>query len=295
MVQSKALRIVVTGAGGIVGSALRERLPQEPTAVEVVGLTHADLDVTDDRRVEERLLEIAPDAVIHAAAYTNVDQCEEEPDRAREVNAEGTAHIAGVCKALGCGLIYLSTDYVFDGKSDRPYQEEDPVSPLGVYGATKWEGEVAVREQGPEDSLIVRTAWIYGWGSRHFVDAILEKGNLGEPLRVVTDQRGSPTYAGDLADALKDLLAARARGMLHVTGQGDCTWYEFAREILEVAGFDPELVKETTSTTLDRRAPRPSYSVLDNAAFRVRTGRAMRPWPEALRDYLAQRGVLLEA
>ena len=126
------------------------------------------------------------------------------------------------------------------------------------------------------------------------MDAILEKGNLGEPLRVVTDQRGSPTYAGDLADALKDLLAARARGMLHVTGQGDCTWYEFAREILEVAGFDPELVKETTSTTLDRRAPRPSYSVLDNAAFRVRTGRAMRPWPEALRDYLAQRGVLLE-
>jgi dTDP-4-dehydrorhamnose reductase len=236
--EQKTLRVAVTGAGGLLGSALREVLPKTPDSMEFIGLARGELDVTKAETVRERLEAIRPDAVIHAAAHTGVDACEEEPELAREVNAVGTAHVARVCAEMKCRLIYLSTDYVFDGTSERPYREDDPIAPLGVYGKTKWEGEVAVREEGPENFLIVRTAWVYGIGGRNFVDAILEKGTLGEPLRVVTDQRGSPTYAPDLADALKALLLTEARGVVHVSGGGECSWYEFAREILSSAGQD---------------------------------------------------------
>ncbi len=250
--------------------------------------------MTDARCVKKRLEDISPDAVIHAAAFTLVDQCEEEPELAWEVNVVGTANVAVACKSLGCRLVYLSTDYVFDGKSVEPYREEDPVSPLGVYGNTKWKGELAVLEEGPDNSLIVRTAWVYGHGGRNFVDAILEKGNLGEPLKVVTDQKGSPTFSDDLADALNALLSIQANGTVHVTGHGACTWYEFAKEVLSTSGLEVGLLEETTSATLGRRAPRPSYSVLDDEVFRSLTGSVMRSWPEALRDYLVQRGVSLE-
>lgn len=290
----KPPRVAVTGAGGILGTALREILPKGPEPMEAVGLTHADLDVTRPEDVREGLSEIRPDAVIHAAAYTQVDACEETPDLAREVNAVGTAHMGRTCKELNCRLIYLSTDYVFDGKSDRPYREDDPVCPLGVYGRTKWEGEVAVRREGPADSLIVRTSWVYGRGGRNFVDAILEKGALGEPLRVVNDQRGSPTNSVDLADALKALLRTEARGVVHVSGGGECSWYEFARQILAAAGQDPDLVEPIPARGLGRRAPRPAYSVLDGTAYQRWTGRDMRPWPEALVDYLARRGAVIE-
>lgn len=294
MNRSRVLRVAITGAGGIVGTALMGQLPKGSSNFEVIGFTREDLDVTDAQCVEERLGDVLPDAVIHAAAYTQVDQCEEEPEYAREVNVVGTANVAAVCKNLGCHLIYLSTDYVFDGKSVQPYREGDPVSPLGVYGITKWEGELAVRDKGPGNALVVRTAWVYGHGGRNFVDAILEKGNLGEPLRVVADQKGSPTFSEDLADALKALLSIQAKGIVHVTGHGVCTWYEFAKEVLSAAGLEVGLLEETTSATLGRRAPRPSYSVLDDAIFRSLTGLMMRPWPEALKDYLAQRGMLLE-
>ncbi len=293
-VDRKSLRVAITGAGGILGTALKEILPKGPVSMEAVGLTRAELDVTRPGDVQERLAEIHPDAVIHAAAYTKVDACEEDPDLAREVNAAGTAHLARTCSELNCRLIYLGTDYVFDGKSGRPYCEDDPVSPLGVYGRTKWEGEVAVREEGPEDSLVVRTSWVYGPGGRNFVDAVLEKGALGESLRVVNDQRGSPTYSQDLAEALKALLLTEVRGTVHVSGGGECTWYEFARETLSAAGQAPDLVEPISSRTLGRPAPRPAYSVLDGAAYQDWTGRAMRPWAEALRDYLALRGALLD-
>jgi dTDP-4-dehydrorhamnose reductase len=291
----KTLHVAITGAGGILGTALQEVLPDGLDPMKATALTRADLDVTRPDDVRRRLEEIRPDAVIHAGAYTGVDGCEEEPGRAREVNVDGTAHVARTCRALNCRLLYLSTDYVFDGKSDRPYREDDPVSPLGVYGNTKWEGEEAVRREGPEDSLIVRTSWVYGRAGRNFVDAILEKGALAEPLRVVTDQRGSPTYARDLAEALQALLLAEAQGTVHVTGGGDCSWYDFAREILMAAGQDPILVEPTTSRALGRRAPRPAYSVMDGTAYRRWTGRTMRPWGEALRDYLKLRGSLLES
>lgn len=293
--EGRPLRVAVTGAGGILGTALREVLPEGPHPMEALGFTRADLDVARPEEVEEKLSAARPDAVVHAGAFTKVDACEDEPDRARRVNAAGTAHVARACAKLSCRLVYLSTDYVFDGNSSRPYREDDPVSPLGVYGRTKWEGEVAVREEGPQDSLIVRTAWVYGRGGRNFVDAVLEKGALGEPLRVVDDQRGSPTYSRDLAEALKALLRTKARGTVHVSGAGECSWYEFAREVLRAAGQDPGLVEPTSTRTLGRRAPRPAYSVLDTSAYGEWTGRRMRPWPEALRDYLALRGALMES
>ncbi len=287
-------RVAITGAGGILGTALRACLPEGPDAMVAVGLTRADLDITRPEAVQGKLEEISPDAVIHAAAYTKVDAAEEEPDAARAVNAAGAANVARTCASLGCRLIHLSTDYVFDGTSDRPYREDDPVSPLGVYGATKWEGEEAVRAHGPADSLVVRTAWVYGPAGRNFVDAILEKGALGEPVRVVNDQRGAPTYSADLAGALKALVRTEARGVVNVTGGGECTWYDFAREILSAAGQDPVIVEPTSARLLGRKAPRPAYSVLDGSAYRGWTGRALRSWAEALRDYLALRGALLE-
>ena len=292
--RDNVLRVAITGAAGILGTALRECLPEGPDSMETVGLTRADLDVTRPEEVRTKLEEISPDVVVHAAAYTKVDAAEEEPDLAREVNAAGTAHVARTCAALGCRLLYLSTDYVFDGTSDRPYREDDPVSPVGVYGTTKWEGEVAIRAHGPADSLVVRTAWVYGPAGRNFVDAILEKGNLAEPIRVVNDQRGAPTYSADLAEALKALLRTGAQGVVNVTGGGACTWYDFAREILVAAGQDPILVEPTSARLLGRKAPRPAYSLLDGAVYRSWTGRTLRPWPEALRDYLALRGAILE-
>ena len=276
------MRIVVTGADGQLGRELVRTLASHG---EVIGTTIADLDVTDPR-CADRLASLRPDWVVHAAGATDVDGCEREPARAMAVNGEGTRRVAEGCRRAGARLVYLSTDYVFDGAKGSPYTEEDSPAPLSAYGLSKLEGERAARTL-TSGWAIVRTAWLFGVHGRNFVKGILERAAAGERLRVVDDQVGSPTYAADLADAVAVLLSRGLMGLYHVTNRGSCSWYEFARQILLLAGCAPTDLSRITSGELHRPARRPAYSVLENAAWRAAGLPALRPWPEALAAMLA--------
>jgi len=276
------MRIVVTGADGQLGVEL---VPTLSVRTEVIGTTIADLDVTD-HDCADRIAALAPDWVVHAAAATDVDGCEREPERAMVVNAEGTRLVAEGCRRAGAGLVYLSTDYVFDGRKGAPYTEADTPAPLNAYGRSKLEGERAVRSVVSR-WLIVRTAWLYGTQGKNFVKSILGKVKDGEPLGIVDDQVGSPTYAADLAGAVALLLSLGLTGVFHVTNGGSCSWYEFTREILRLTGVDVTSVKRITTEELSRPARRPGYSVLENAAWKAAGLPPLRPWPEALADMLA--------
>jgi len=276
------VRIVVTGADGQLGRELVRTLASHG---EVIGTTIADLDVTDPR-CADRLASLRPDWVVHAAGATDVDGCEREPARAMAVNGEGTRRVAEGCRRAGARLVYLSTDYVFDGAKGSPHTEEDSPAPLSAYGLSKLEGERAARTL-MSGWAIVRTAWLFGVHGRNFVKGILERAAAGERLRVVDDQVGSPTYAADLADAVAVLLSRGLTGLYHVTNRGSCSWYEFARQILLLAGCAPTDLSRITSGELHRPARRPAYSVLENAAWRAAGLPALRPWPEALAAMLA--------
>ncbi len=276
------MRIVVTGSDGQLGVELMRALVAHG---EVIGTTIADLDITDPGCVD-RLAALGPDWVVHAAAATDVDGCEREPDRAMTVNAEGTRRVAEGCRRAGAGLVYLSTDYVFDGRKGGPYTEGDEPAPLNVYGRSKLHGERAVRSL-VSHWLIVRTAWLYGTHGQNFVKTILGKAEAGEALRVVDDQVGSPTYAADLARAVALLLSRGQTGLYHVTNGGSCSWYEFTQEVLRLTGKDAKQVKRISSEELNRPARRPAYSVLENAAWMAAGLPPLRPWPIALADMLS--------
>ena len=276
------MRIVITGADGQLGQELVRTLAGQGV---VIGSTLSDLDITTPD-CAERLAALAPDWVVHAAAATDVDGCEREPARAMAVNAEGTYRVADGCRRVGAGLVYLSTDYVFDGRKGSAYIEEDAPMPLSIYGRSKLEGEQAARTLGSR-WLIIRTAWLYGPCGSNFVKAILKKAAAGEELRVVDDQVGSPTYAPDLANAVSLLLSRNLTGVYHVTNSGCCSWYEFAREILRLTGSISTPLSRITSRELNRPAPRPACSVLENAAWQAAGLPPLRPWPEALAAMLA--------
>jgi len=255
------MRVLVTGAGGQVGSELLVALRD----LDVVGLTHAQLDVADREAVAEAVRAAAPDVVVHAAAWTAVDACEEYPARARRVNADGTAHVVAAARAVGARVCYVSTDYVFDGTKADPYVETDAPNPLSVYGRTKLAGERAL----DPDDVVVRTSWVCGRHGANMVKTILRLAAEPGPLRFVEDQRGHPTFADDLAAGIARLLAADVPGTYHMTNQGAVSWYEFAREVLEAAGHDPERVEPVPTSAMPRPAPRPANSVLENAALRA--------------------------
>jgi dTDP-4-dehydrorhamnose reductase len=276
------MRILITGADGQLGRELVRALAPHG---ELIPSAQADLDVTHPG-CADKVASLRPEWVVHAAAATDVDGCERKPERAMAVNAEGTRQVADGCRRAGAGLVYLSTDYVFDGSKGAPYAEGDHPAPLNVYGRSKLEGEQAARDVAPYWT-IVRTAWLYGIHGRNFVKTILARVTAGEPLRVVKDQVGSPTYAGDLAEAIALLLSRGRTGMYHVTNDGACSWYEFAREILRLAGLDPVTVTPITSAELGRPARRPAYSVLENAAWQAAGFPPLRPWREALAAMLA--------
>ncbi len=270
------MRIVVTGAAGQLGVELMRALALHG---EVIGTDAADLDVTDSG-CSERLASLRPDWVVHAAAATDVDRCEGEPERAMAVNAGGTRRVAEGCRRAGAGLVYVSTDFVFDGRKGTPYVEEDSPAPLNVYAWSKLEGERTTRELA-SPWVIVRSAWLFGTRGKNFVTTILEKATAGERLRVVDDQVGCPTYAADLADALGLLLSRRLTGLYHVTNSGFCSRFEFARQILHLAGVTAPLDR-ISSEELSRPARRPAYAVLENAAWRAAGLPPLRPWHEAL-------------
>lgn len=272
------MRILITGAQGQLGTALQTVL----TRHELILRDLPDFDLTDSS-CESQIIEAGPDAIIHAGAYTNVDGAEREPERARAVNVQGTERVARAAGRLKCRLLYISTDYVFDGAKSVPYSEEDATNPINAYGQSKRDGEVAALESAA-DTLVVRTAWLFGHEGSNFVKTIMRYSLEKSHLDVVADQRGCPTFAGDLAEAIRDLLAIDLQGICHVTNTGNCTWHEFAEAIVRLAGASTE-VRPITTQQAGRLAKRPAYSVLGND--RLRSVRAPLPhWRNALERFV---------
>lgn len=265
----RPLRILITGAGGQLGQELLAELARRDRYT-LFGARRDELDVSDRDQVLGAITSVAPDLVIHAAAWTAVDACEGQPDRAWKINALGSRHVAEGARLSGAQVLYLSTDYVFDGTSARPYVEWDEPRPQSVYGQTKRAGELEVLAQVPA-ATVVRTSWLCGRRGRNILKTILELGRSGRPLRFVNDQRGCPTFTDDLADMVIRLGIERRPGVFHVTNQGTTSWFGFARDVLAAAGLDPAQVTPIATAELDppRPAPRPANSVLDNAALRL--------------------------
>ena len=275
---------MVTGAGGQLGQEL-VRLPRED--VEWIGLDRSRLDVADGEQCRSAVAAIRPDAIIHTAAYTAVDRAESEPEEAYRVNALGTRHVAEAAEAVGAKLVCVSTDYVFDGQGTEPYKEEDAANPRTVYGRTKLEGERLALEACSR-TFIARTSWVYGAHGANFVRTMLQLASQHSVLRVVDDQRGSPTYTYDLACFLTELAATERYGVYHASNGGECTWYEFAKAIFEISGIDVRLIPCTTEE-FPRPAPRPAYSVLGQRALLRNGFKELRHWRAALEDFLKPR------
>lgn len=273
------MRIVITGANGQLG----REIAKQASAHELILTDYETLDITDCTAVAAFMKTIKPDAAIHCAAYTNVDGAESDYDGAFRVNVVGSQNIAAGCLEVGARLVYVSTDYVFDGQKQQSYREFDPINPQSVYGITKWQGEEMVR-QILGRHYILRTAWLYGEGN-NFVRTMLSLAEKNTTLRVVNDQIGTPTSTVDLARAIFALLAADAYGTYHATCQGQCSWYEFACEIFRQTGKQVEVLPVTTEE-FPRPAKRPAHSVLDNYMLRMTVGDPMRNWQQALKEYL---------
>ncbi|MCK4436701.1 dTDP-4-dehydrorhamnose reductase, partial [bacterium] len=249
--------------------------------------SHVECDITDQAEVSKAICEISLDLVIHAAAYTDVDGCETCPDRAYEINAVGSRNVALACQKCGTAGVYMSTDFVFNGKKVQPYIEEDEPQPLSIYGKSKLEGERHFSSL-LDKYFIVRSSWLFGQFGKNFVDTILKLAGKGKEkeLKVVNDQIGSPTYSKDLAKAIGNLIKTSSYGIFHISNRGSCSWYEFALTILKYAGIQDVTVQPITSDELNRPAKRPEMSILDNAHYIQTVGKALRPWPDALDDYL---------
>ena len=276
------MRVLIFGATGLLGKALMK----EWTGDEIRGLGSTAADVRDECQVLGAVARHKPDWIVLAAAYTDVDGCETNQELAFAVNTRGAANVARAAKEHGARLLFVSTDYVFGGTKSSPYEVDDVRSPRSVYGRSKAEAEVELQRILPE-SCIARTSWLYGKGGKCFPDTILKLAGSRPVLDVVNDQRGSPTYAVDLARAIAELCRKDARGIVHVTNSGDCTWFDFAREIAARAGLATE-VRPTTSDKFVRPAERPKYSVLSPAMLKS-YGITMPDWRDALPRYLAER------
>ncbi len=264
------MRVLVTGAGGQVGRELVEVLAPH----EVIACTHAELDAGDRDAVLGAITATRPDAIVHCAAWTDVDGCEADPDHAYRDNAMSNRHVMDAARRVGAYVVALSTDYVFDGTQLEPYCECDTPNPLSVYGASKLAGEFEIDPH----CAVVRTSWVCGVHGSNAIKTILRLGRQKGTMRFVTDQRGSPTIVSDLVVALRSFVVDRLPGTWHVTNQGALTWYELARVVLTAAGQDPGRVEAIETADLDppRAATRPANSVLDNRALRL-AGRPLLP------------------
>lgn len=284
--QDRRRRVLVTGADGMLGS---EVVAAFDGTCDVMGVDVADFDVTDRRATADAIASIGPSAVVNCAAYTDVDAAEANRERAFAVNAAGAGAVARAAAEAGAFVLQVSTDYVFDGTLDRAYVETDEPRPLNVYGESKLAGEIEVAASGAR-YLIVRTAWLYGHRGRNFVETMLTLAADHETLRVVDDQRGSPTNARDLAAMLRDLEALRLTGIVHAANAGSCTWCGFAREILAQSGLGDVKVVPVPTSEFQRPAARPARSVLSLARLIESLGWEPRRWAEALTEYLSERG-----
>lgn len=284
-------RIAVTGASGLLGTellrALRGSYELLPFSYrregQAMGLKFRRLDLRMGSTLLNELARFAPDLVIHAAAMTAVDTCEQQPTAAYQANVAATRNVCLAARAIGVPVVYYSTDFVFDGRARKPMRENHTPSPIGMYGWTKWMGERAVARLPKH--LTIRTSWLFGEHGVNFVAAILKQAEYKKELHVVDDQRGCPTYAPDLAAATRTLLGLGATGTYHVCNAGECSWCGFAREIIRLSG-KRVTVKAIPTRDLDRPAERPRYSVLSTEKYERATGDALRPWQDALRDYI---------
>ena len=285
------MSVLVIGASGQLGQDLMRLFGDR-----AVGLTHQDLDVTDGVAVAAVVREARPHWVLNTAAFHRVDDCELSPTLSFAVNATGAGNVARAAAELGAGVVFFSTDYVFGGEGrerGNPHAEADLPDPLNVYGVSKWAGERLV-EQGNPRHLIVRSAGLYGTATSRkgwtFPELMVNKARAEGKLRVVTDQALSPTYTADLAAAVKALIESDAVGLFHLTNDGECSWYEFARATIELARIDVE-IEPTVSTQQARRARRPPYSALTSQRLAAAGVAPLRPWREALGDYLRAKGI----
>ena len=261
------MRVLITGAGGQLGHDL-QRVFGGDGVTDVVACTRAELDVASRDSTLQVITTVRPDVVVHAGAWTNVDGCETDPDQAYRVNALGTRHVVEGASIVGARVLYVSTDYVFPGDAGDPYREWDPVGPISHYGRSKLGGEQELR---PGLDAVVRTSWVCGLDGNNFVKTMLRLAAERDTVTVVDDQHGCPTFTSDLAGMIRRLVVARLPGTYHVTNQGATTWFAFARAIFTAAGHDPDRVTPIATSELQpaRPAPRPSWSVLDNAALRL--------------------------
>lgn len=273
------MRALVTGGNGLLGRALTAKLKKE--GWQISAPSHQEMDITCQQQVEQVFREFRPEIVFHCAAYTQVDQAEEEQELCRKINAEGTRIIACCCGKQEVKLVYLSTDYVFSGEGSDFQKAEDPTGPLNVYGESKLEGEQAVRDLAGK-FFIVRTSWLFGEKGEGFPQKILTLSKTQQELKVVADQVGSPTYAPDLAETLAEMARSERYGIYHVTNEGICSWYEFAAEILRSGGWTGRLTPVRTDE-LGLRARRPLNSRLNKGSLDKAGFRRLPEWQDGLK------------
>ena len=275
------MRVLVTGVKGQLGYDVMNELAGR--GHEGIGVDIQEMDITDAASVEKVITEAAPDAVIHCAAYTAVDAAEDNVDLCRRVNAGGTENIARVCKALNCKMMYISTDYVFNGQGTRPWEPDDKREPLNVYGQTKYEGELAVETL--EKFFLVRIAWVFGVNGKNFIKTMLNLGKTRDHLTVVADQIGSPTYTADLAVLLCDMIQTEKYGVYHATNEGYCSWAEFAQAIMDEAGL-PCTVHPIPTEAYPTLAKRPQNSRMSKRSLDEAGFSRLPDWHDALHRYL---------
>jgi len=276
------MKIFVTGVKGQLGYDVVNEL--EGRGIETIGVDIEEMDITDSTSTWAVIKEAAPDAVIHCAAYTAVDAAEDNEDICRKVNVEGTQNIAAVCKDLDIPMMYISTDYVFDGQGERPWKPDDKRNPLSVYGQTKYEGELAVQNT-LDKYFIVRITWAFGVNGKNFVRTMLRLAETNDKITVVNDQFGAPTYTYDLAVLLADMIVTDKYGIYHATNEGNCSWYEFAREIFREADIDMEVIP-VSSNAYNAKAARPVNSRMDKKKLDENSFKRLPEWQDALKRYL---------
>lgn len=277
------MRVLVTGVKGQLGYDVMNELSKR--GLEGIGVDVEEMDITDAAACQSVITQAKPDAVIHCAAYTAVDAAEDNMELCRKVNAEGTRNIARVCAGLDIKMMYISTDYVFNGTGERPWEPDDHREPLNVYGLTKYEGEIAV-EQNLQKYFIVRIAWVFGVNGKNFIKTMLRLGKERGAVSVVDDQVGSPTYTYDLARLLVDMIQTEKYGRYHATNEGLCSWYEFACEIFRQAGMDEVQVSPVSSEQFPAKAKRPFNSRMSKEKLSENGFERLPSWQDALGRYL---------
>ena len=288
------MKVAVLGARGQLGHDLIQAL----AAWDRIPLTHADIDICDFTCTRKVLADVKPDIVINTTAFHRVDECEEQPEQPFRVNTYAVRNLAQLCAELDCGLVHLSTDYVFGGEKGTPYTEDDSPNPLNVYGVSKLAGEYFVRNLCPKH-FVIRTSGLYGVAGSsgkggNFVETMIRMAREGRPIRVVDDQVLTPTYTKDLAHALEQLVQTNAYGLYHITSSGQCSWYEFAARIFELLGLTPDFGPATTAA-YGVKVRRPAYSALAHHKLKQRGFDDLRLWPEALEAYLKEKGHIKES